>query len=143
MVDLDILTAKLAELGDRIGRVRQHRPPDAKTLAGDRDAFDLVSFNLMLAVQSCTDIATHLIADEGWPPARDLAEAFRRLHEHQVISRETSDALARATGLRNVVAHVYAQADPELVFQAASTGLDDLERFSRQVAGWARGRATS
>lgn len=143
MVDLDVLTAKLAELGDRIERVRQHRPSDAKALADDRDAFDLVSFNLMLAVQSCTDIATHLIADEGWPPARDLAEAFRRLHEHDVILRETSDALGRATGLRNVVAHVYAQADPELVFQAASTGLDDLERFSREVAGWARGRVTS
>lgn len=143
MVDLDVLTAKLAELGDRIERVRQHRPSDAKALADDRDAFDLVSFNLMLAVQSCTDIATHLIADEGWPPARDLADAFRRLHEHEVISRKTGDALARATGLRNVIAHVYAQADPELVFQAASTGLDDLERFSREVAGWARGRTTS
>jgi len=56
-----------------------------------------------------------------------------------VISRETSEALARATGLRSIVAHVYAQADPELVFRAATSGLEDLERFNGEVAGWVQG----
>jgi uncharacterized protein YutE (UPF0331/DUF86 family) len=136
MVDADVLAAKLAELSDRIERVRSHCPASESALAADRDAFDLVSFNLMLSVQACTDIATHLIADEGWPPAKDLADAFHRLREKGVISRPTSEALALATGLRNVVAHVYAQADPELVFRAATDGPDDLDRFSREVAGW-------
>lgn len=143
MVDPNVLAAKLGELADRTERVRRHCPASAKALAADRDAFDLVSFNLMLAVQACTDIATHLIADEGWPPAKDLAEAFHRLHEKGVIARETNEALARAAGLRNVVAHVYAQADPDLVFRAATTGLDDLERFSGEVAGWARARPSA
>ncbi len=138
MVDADVIAAKLAELADRIDRIRTHRPANAEVFADDRDILDLVSFNLMLAVQACTDISSHLIADEGWPPAKDLADAFHRLHEHGVIAEETSQALARATGLRNIVAHVYAQADPDLVFCAATSGLDDLERFSRQVAGWVR-----
>jgi hypothetical protein len=77
MVDLDLIAAKLAELADRVARVRKHRPASAEVLAADRDALDLVSFNLMLAVQSCLDVASHLIADEGWPPARDLAPAPR------------------------------------------------------------------
>jgi uncharacterized protein YutE (UPF0331/DUF86 family) len=34
-------------------------------LASDRDALDLVAFNLMLAVQAACDPASHLIADEG------------------------------------------------------------------------------
>lgn len=143
MVDRDVITAKLAELTDRVGRVRGHRPADAEALAADRDAFDLVSFNLMLAVQACVDVAGHLIADEGWAPAKDLAEGFHRLQEQGVVSRETAEALARAAGLRNVVAHVYAQADPELVFRAASSGLDDLERFSREVAVWVKERSES
>lgn len=82
MVDRNVITAKLAELADRVARVRKHRPADA-------------------------------------------------------------DALARATGLRNVVAHVYAQADPEQVYRGASTGLDDLERFSREVAAWIEERSES
>lgn len=140
MVDENVIAAKLAEVADRIGRVRRHRAESAQALADDQDAFELVSFNLMLAVQACVDVAGHLIADQRWPPAKDLADSFHRLHEHRVISRELAQALARAVGLRNVVAHVYAQADPELVHRAATTGVDDLERFSRDVAAWLRSR---
>lgn len=92
----------------------------------------------MLAVQASVDVAGHLIADQRWPPANDLADSFHRLHEHDVISRNLAQALARAVGLRNIVAHLYAQADPELVHQAATTGVDDLERFSHAIAAWLR-----
>jgi len=59
------------------------------------------------------------------------------------LAEETSQALARATGLRNIVAHVDAQADPDLVFRAATSGLEGLERFSREVAGWVPGTGAS
>jgi len=142
MVDENVIAAKLADLEDRVARVRAHRPPTAKSLSEDRDAFDLVAFNLMLAVQACVDVASHVIADEGWAPAADLADSFERLQGYGVIARETAEALSRATGLRNVVAHVYAHADPELVFRAATSGLDDLERFGREVAAWLRQRTS-
>ena len=138
MVDENVIAAKLAVLEGHIERVTRHRPGDAKSLGDDRDAFDLVSFNLMLAVQTCVDIASHVIADQGWPPATDLAQAFHRLHQRGAISGESGDALARAVGLRNVIAHVYAETDPELVFQAATSGIDDLRRFSREIASWVR-----
>ncbi|MGH7296294.1 MAG: type VII toxin-antitoxin system HepT family RNase toxin, partial [Polyangiaceae bacterium] len=63
----DLLASKLADLSDRVGRVRSHGRPTVAELAADRDALDLVAFNLMLAVQTCADIASHLIADERWP----------------------------------------------------------------------------
>jgi uncharacterized protein YutE (UPF0331/DUF86 family) len=140
MVDADVITAKLRDLADRIGRVRTHRPLNATILATDRDARDLVSFNLMLAVQSCAEIAGHLIGDEGWPPATSLADAFQRLREHVVLSAATADALRSAAGLRNVVAHGYADVNPELLYAAAGEGLDDLERFAGEVSGWVLSR---
>jgi uncharacterized protein YutE (UPF0331/DUF86 family) len=69
VVDRDLLTAKLLELQDRTLRARSKCPETVDELRADRDALDLVSFNLMLAVQSCSDIASHIIADEGWPAA--------------------------------------------------------------------------
>jgi hypothetical protein len=52
VVDADLVTAKLRELADRISRVREHVPQATASLAADRDALELVSFNLMLAVQT-------------------------------------------------------------------------------------------
>jgi uncharacterized protein YutE (UPF0331/DUF86 family) len=136
VVSADLVAAKLAELSDRIERVREHRKGDAAALAADRDALELVSFNLMLCVQTCADIASHVIADEGWPAAKNLAQSFVRLHERGVIDAATAAALGRAVGLRNVVAHGYAGIDASSVHEAASRGLGDLDAFARQIAAW-------
>jgi uncharacterized protein YutE (UPF0331/DUF86 family) len=141
MVDADLVAAKLRELADRVARVRQHVPQDPAALAADRDALDLVAFNLMLAVQSCLDLASHLIADEKWPPAATLGEAFQRLADREVLAPSTAAALRRAAGLRNIVAHGYAAANPALLHRAATEGLGDLASFEREVSAWVRARA--
>jgi uncharacterized protein YutE (UPF0331/DUF86 family) len=141
LVDRKLITAKLAELADRVSRARAHAKATADELAADRDALDLVSFNLMLAVQSCVDIASHVIADEGWPPAGTLADAFARIAEHGVISSKTKHALTRAVGLRNAVAHGYAAVDPASVHAAVTLGVLDLDSFAMEVASWLLARA--
>jgi len=136
MVNRNVIAAKLGDLALRVGRVRKHCKASSADLGADVDALDLVAFNLMLAVQICADIASHIIADAGWPGARTLGEAFGRLQEHHVLSPTTSAALARAAGLRNVVAHGYAAVDVGLVHAAATRGITDLDSFAREVAAW-------
>ena len=65
MVRVEIVVAKLSELGARTARVRKHTPATAAELLADQDTLDLVSFNLMLSVQSASDIASHLVSDEA------------------------------------------------------------------------------
>lgn len=135
----DLVAAKLAELSARVARVRQTCPATAAALASDPDALDLVSFNLMLAVQICADIASHLIADEGWPVAKSLADGFNRLAERGVITPAIAESLCKAVGLRNVVAHGYSGVNPEMVHVAANDGIADLDAFARAVGRWALG----
>lgn len=138
MVNRNLLAAKLAELADRVDRVRSRCPETVDELRSDRDALDLVAFNLMLGVQSAVDIASHLIADEGWPAATTLAQGFDRLRDHGVLVPATAAALGRAVGLRNVVAHGYAGVDPALVHAAGTLGVKDLEAFAHEVGSWAQ-----
>jgi uncharacterized protein YutE (UPF0331/DUF86 family) len=136
MVDPGLIASKLAELSDRVARVTTRCPPTIEELRDDRDALDVVSFNLMLAVQSCADIASHIIADEGWPAAGNLAGAFNRLRDEGVITADTAAALCRAVGLRNVVAHGDSGINPAMVHDAATRGVADLEAFAQEVAAW-------
>jgi len=143
MVDANVVSMKLAELSDRIARVREHCPTEPQELAADRDAFDLVSFNLFLAVQACLDVASHLISDENWAPVATARGALERLEEHGVISKATSLVLHEAVGLRNIVAHGYSGADPTQIHEAAMTGLPDLESFATEVSAWVKGRVAT
>lgn len=136
MVNRDTIHAKVREIHSRVERVRHHCPPDVASLAADQDTQDLVAFNLFLAVQAAVDVATHIVADERWAGVDSMAEHFRRLEEHGVLSEKTAAALARAVGLRNAVAHGYASTDVTLLYRAATDGLADLEDFARQVSRW-------
>jgi len=136
MVDPDVVAGKLAEVAERIEQLRRHRPETAEKLVADHDTRDLVSFNLMLAVQAALDLASHLIADEGWPAADTLREGFQRLAEHGVIAPETAEVLGQAAGLRNVIAHGYAGANPKQIHEGALRAPADFERFSREVSRW-------
>jgi len=140
MVSADLVAAKLVELAARLAQVRRHVPTTVGELASSADALDLVSFNLMLAVQICADIASHIIADEGWPPARSLAEGFERLKEQSVIDEAVAAALRRAVGLRNTVAHGYSAVDVDSIHRAATVGARDLDTFASQVSTWVRAR---
>jgi len=137
VVNRNLLSSKLVELADRVNRIRPFGALSLEELTANRDAFDLASFNLMLAVQTCADIAAHLIVDERWPAAKNLAEGFTRLEEQGVVAPSVARALRKAVGLRNVVAHGYARVDPAAIHSAATDGLADLEAFSAAVASWA------
>jgi len=139
MADADLIASKLHELADRVARIRSHCPRDAAALVADRDAADLVAFNLQLAVQSCLDLARHLIASEGLQQATTLAESFERLAEHGILSATTAEALGRAAGMRNLIAHGYVDVDPSLLHRTASEGPADLDRFAHEVAAWLHG----
>ena len=136
MVDKDLISIKLGELSLRLERARSHCPPTVEELAGDDDALDIVAFNLMLAMQSALDLASHIIADEGWEPASNLAESFRRLGERAILSRDTVEAMARGASLRNLVAHGYSKIDVAKVHRAATEGTRELDRFAAEVAKW-------
>lgn len=96
----------------------------------------------MLAVQDCADVATHVIADEGWPMPRTLGDGFTRLAEHGVITRATAQRLVAAVGRRNVVAHTYDTLDATKLHAASTAGLLDLDRFAREVAAWLSSQTT-
>jgi uncharacterized protein YutE (UPF0331/DUF86 family) len=137
VVDRNVVQGKLTQLEEHLERIRLHCPAEASELERNRDASDLIAFNLLLAIQVCLDIASHIIADEGWPSAPTLAASFRRLAEHSVPDATTANALATAAGFRNVVAHGYGGIDLALLHRAATSGLADVQAFAREVAAWA------
>lgn len=140
MVDFEIMTAKLAALDRHVAQVRKHSPLTADALRADQDRTDLVSFNLMLALQTCLDLAAHLIADQEWTPTAKSADAFARLEAHGVLTHATAGALSKAVGVRNLIAHAYGVVDLNKLHSASREGLSDLERFAEELSRWATDR---
>ena len=133
MVKRSLLTAKVMVAEKFIGRVREKLPASFATFEKDRDLQDVVLFNLIQAIQTCVDIAAHIVSDERMGAAGSMNEFFYRLQEKRVISIELTERLVKAVGFRNVCVHGYLDLDFNIAYQAAATGVTDLEDFLAAV----------
>ncbi len=131
----DVLATKLAALTHRIERARSELPGTATTFLGDLRAQELVSFNLLLAVQGALDIAAHLVAEGGWGVPGTSREHFELLADHGVIPQDLAVRLAGCAGARNLVAHHYGRLDLERLFRELPGGLESLAEFAVVMAG--------
>jgi len=129
MLKHSLLTAKVMVAEEFIGRVREKLPASFATFEKDRDLQDMILFNLIQAIQTCVDIAAHIVSDERMGTAGSMNEFFYRLQEKRVITVDLTEHLVKAVGFRNVCVHGYLDLDFNVAYKAAETGIKDLEDF--------------
>ncbi len=99
---------------------------------------DLASFYLLLAIQEAIDLGAHWVSDAGWPVALDIGSTFDLIAERGGIDRELAVRLRAAVGLRQRIAHGYADVDHERLHREFAEGSATLRRFFAAVAEAAR-----
>lgn len=127
MLDDTLVAKKVAEVRARVERVRAKVPEDLEVYLQDQDLRELVSFNLVLAIQALLDLSAMTVSQEGWGVPETLSGTFTLLAERGVLSADLSRRLAEAAKMRNLVVHRYGAVDDSLVHRAVCERIGDLE----------------
>ena len=136
MVDAVRLARLLQRLGEQIAFLRARADEDRTWLRNDEVALSATKYRFVTAIEAVLDVAHHILASELWGPPADSGDAVRLLGGHDVISTELAERLARATGLRNVLVHGYADVDDDIVVRSLAD-IGDLAAYIDQVRRWA------
>lgn len=142
MVRIELVRDKIRRLRDTVAALRDALPANHTGLS-NRDALDLVSFRVYLGLQEAIDLASHLIADEGWGPAPSLRDHFTILASQQVLEPGLAMTLASGVKVRNLIGHAYADVDPAKLHEAATELVGVLNAFCVAVLGYAESRASA
>jgi len=132
MVDKDIVLEKVKNIQNCLRRIHEKTGDDPASLF-DMDVQDIFVLNLQRAVQSCIDLAAHVVSDEGLGLPSDLKENFTLLETKGILSSELSSKLQKMVGFRNIVVHMYEKIDLEEVFVIYREHLGDFERFASEI----------
>jgi len=89
---------------------------------------------LQISIESCLDIAHHIIAESGYRTPQDSYDAFVVLHEQKIVPDDFMPTLRQMVGFRNRVVHLYWDVDDAVIQQIVQTNLADLDRFARLIA---------
>ena len=108
--------------------------------AEDQDAFlndpikiGAAKYYLQVAIESCLDIANHLIAREGWRAPSTYADAFAVLAEQDIIPKNFLSTMQKMARMRNRLVHLYWEVDAETLHQILRHHLDDFETYKRYI----------
>ena len=136
MVDQTLIRRKLADIEQYVGQLAEYGHISAEEYTADWKTQRIVERTLQIAIETCLDVAEHVIADRRLRVPATYAEAFEILGEVGLLDPSLRDAMVRMAGFRNVLVHEYARIDPGIVVDVLCHRLHDFGRFRDAALGW-------
>jgi uncharacterized protein YutE (UPF0331/DUF86 family) len=130
MVDREVFDRRLSRLESLLRDLGELAAGDLRAFRVDRGRQAQAERWTHLAVECCLDLASHLIADHGWPAPESYRAAFRTLAQEGVIDPDLAEQMAGWAGLRNILVHLYLDIDHDRLHAALGSELEQLARFA-------------
>ena len=133
MVSPERLEEKFRRLGEFLAVLRELRSVPAEALPGDLVRMGSVKYYLQVSIESCIDVAQHVIASEGFRPPKDYADTFTVLAERGILEQEFAERLRRMAKFRNRLVHLYGEVDDQHVVRVLAEDLGDFDLFRERI----------
>lgn len=129
MENLTVVTGLLDNLRNYQDKLRQLADYSQVSFIADFTKVESTKHLLQVSIQSCLDIAHHIVAEEGYRTPQDSYDAFVVLHEQQILPADFMPTLRQMVSFRNRVVHLYWDVNDEMVYQIVSEKLTDFEQY--------------
>ncbi|MBI5681886.1 MAG: DUF86 domain-containing protein [Deltaproteobacteria bacterium] len=92
-----------------------------------------IKYNLIVAIQGCIDIGSHIVAKEYARAPEDYGDCFKILKEVGIIDENLSQRLVKMARFRNLLVHIYWEVDNKRVYEIIKRDLADTEEFLKKI----------
>ena len=133
MVDKVLLLRKLAELEEYLGQIKEYANVSAEQYSKDWRIQRIVERTLQMMIETCADIAGHIISDRGYRIPTSYADTFRVLYEKEILTKELSETMENISKFRNIIVHHYDRVAPEIVVGILRKDLDGFLGFKNLI----------
>ena len=99
----------------------------------DYRRLDPIVLNLQRACEIAIDIAMYIISNRKLGVPQTKKEAFIKLEENNLISKDISINMQKMTGFRNIAIHDYKQIEEEILADVIENNLKDITDFAKQI----------
>jgi len=136
MVDQDKIESLLRHLQRYTGILRDIARLDQEQFLREPVTVGGARYYLQVAIETCINIANHLIATERFRAPRDYKDTFVVLNEAGILSDELTRRMRELAGLRNLLVHLYWDVDDRILHEGIRSELSDFEAFVGQIVAY-------
>ncbi len=133
MVDEALILRKLAELDQYYKQLKEYENTTVDQYSDDWKIQRIIERTLQMMIETCVDIAGHIIADKGFRIPKSYADTFKVLLEEKILSRKLSAVMEKMAKFRNIVVHHYDKVDAEIVASILKNDLADFVSYKEAI----------
>jgi uncharacterized protein YutE (UPF0331/DUF86 family) len=133
MVDEALILRKLAELDQYYCQLKEYKNTTADQYSDDWKIQRIIERTLQMMIETCADIAGHIIADKGFRIPKSYADTFKVLLEEKILDRKLYAVMEKIAKFRNIVVHHYDKVDSEIVTAILKNDLADFISYKEAI----------
>jgi uncharacterized protein YutE (UPF0331/DUF86 family) len=89
-----------------------------------------------MMIETCVDVAGHIISDGGFRTPTSYSDAFKVLQENEILAAGLFVKMERMEKFSNIVVHHYDYIDAEIVVGILKTDVDDFLSFRAAIVSF-------
>ena len=133
MVDKTLLLRKCAELEEYVEQIKEYTNVSAEQYSKEWRTQRIVERTLQMMIESCADIAGHIISDRGYRVPTSYGDTFRVLYEKDILTKDLLETMEKISKFRNIIVHHYDRIAPEIIVNILRKDLDDFLIFKNAI----------
>ena len=133
MVDEALILRKLAELDQYYSQLKEYKNTTADQYSDDWKIQRIIERTLQMMIETCVDIAGHIIADKGFRIPKSYADTFKVLQEEKILDKKLYAVMEKIAKFRNIVVHHYDKVDAEIVTAILKKDLADFISYKEAI----------
>jgi uncharacterized protein YutE (UPF0331/DUF86 family) len=133
MVDEALILRKLNELDLYRSQLKEYESITADQYSEDWKTQRIIERTLQMMIETCADIAGHIISDRGFRIPTSYAETFKVLLEEKILDRKLYAVMEKIARFRNILVHHYDKVDAEIVTDILKNDLADFTIYEQAI----------
>jgi len=89
---------------------------------------------LEVSLECCIDIGEMIISSRGLRKPETYKEVIEILGEEGILPEGFAERFGEAAKFRNILVHMYAEIDVEMVYEILQSNLGDFDEFAKYIA---------
>jgi len=129
LVDKPLIIRKLTELDEYLKQMGEFSSVTLEEYSRDWKVQRIVERTLQMMIETCADIANHIISDRGYRTPDNYGDTFRVLHENGVLRNDLFEIMLKMARFRNIVVHQYDKVDEAIVIGILRNNLNNFKAY--------------
>lgn len=129
MVDKNLVLRKFSELDECSKQLGEFTVISLEEYSRDWKVQRIIERTLQMMIETCADIANHIISDKEYRIPNSYVDTFKVLCENNIISNDLFETMAKIAKFRNIIVHHYDKIDEAIVVSILKNHLNDFANY--------------